>query len=111
MPEKREVQRKRKRIKLRFGLDQPKRMGFTGDISSEGVFIVTRVPERVGKFVMVELQLPNDKTVVAYGEVEWVKKVPPDQFRVVQDGGMGVRFTGFEFGEEDYRALVAELTR
>jgi Tfp pilus assembly protein PilZ len=109
--EKREVRRKKKRIKLRFGLDRPKRMGFTEDLSSDGLFIITRSPERPGTYVLVELDLPNNKTVVAYGQVQWTKKVRPDQFRVTENGGMGVRLTGFETGEEDYQTLVNELRR
>lgn len=96
---------------MRFGLDHPKRIAFTEDLSKDGLFIVTRMPERLGTYVLVELDLPNDKTVLAYGQVQWVKKVRPDRFRVVENGGMGVRLTGFEMGEEDYNALVAELGR
>lgn len=109
MADKREVKRKRKRIKVHFGRDRPKRVAFTQDLSHDGLFITTRQPERPGKYVMIELTLPDDKKVVAYGQVQWARKAPPDLVGVERTGGMGVRLTGFEFGEEDYRALVTEL--
>ncbi len=48
MAEKRVTRRAKKRIKLRFGIDHPKRIAFTEDLSKDGLFIVTRVPERLG---------------------------------------------------------------
>ncbi|NOQ52000.1 MAG: pilus assembly protein PilZ [Desulfuromonadaceae bacterium] len=109
MAEKREIKRKKKRLKLRFGVDSPKRVAFTEDISHRGLFIITGQPERPGQKVLIEMLLPNEDTVIVHGRVQWAKKVPPNLIRLANKGGMGVRLLHFESGEESYQQLVYEL--
>lgn len=111
MAEKRNLKRKKKRLKLRFGIDYPKRVAFSEDISDHGLFIITSQPERPGSKLLIELILPNEEQVVAYGRVQWAKKIPPNLVRIAKKGGMGVRLIRFEAGEEAYKALIAELWR
>ncbi len=111
MSEKRELTRKKKRLKLRFGVDYPKRVAFTDDISDSGLFIMTGQPERPGVKLLIELILPSEEPVIFFGQVQWAKKVPANLVRVAKKGGMGVRIVRFDAGKEAYKALVAELWR
>ena len=109
MPEKRDLKRKRKRLKVRFGVEYPKRVAFTEDLSDQGMFIITGQPERPGTLLIIDMTLPDETEVIAYGRVRWAKKVPPHLIRVSSKGGMGVALLRFDKGEAQYRALVAEL--
>lgn len=105
--DKRDKQRHRKRISVRFGIDQPDKYGFTGDVNYEGLFISSAVVARPGVRLQIELELPTGK-VALIGEVRWAKKVPPNLLSKVK-GGMGVKIVGFLAGEENYRTLCDEL--
>ena len=109
MAEKRERVREKKRLKLRFGTDEPRRMAFTEDVSARGLFIITGQPEKPGTKLLLLIFLPEGKEVVASGRVQWAKKVPANLVRVAKKGGMGVRLSSFESGEADFRNFVAEL--
>ena len=109
MPEKRDLKRKRKRLKVRFGTDYPKRVAFTEDVSSRGIFIITGQPERPGEMLLMEITLPDEGQVIVFGRVRWAKKVPPNLVRIANKGGMGVQLTRFESGEQNYMAFVSEL--
>ena len=109
LPEKRDIKRKKKRLKVRFGVDAPKRVAFTEDISDRGVFIITGQPERPGTLIVIDMLLPDETRVLVYGRVRWAKKVPPRLVRVANKGGMGVVLQRFEKGEQEYRALVEGL--
>ena len=109
MAEKRDIKRKRKRIKLRFGVEFPKRVAFTEDVSNYGLFIITGQPEKPGSLLLIEMHLTDDVKVSVRGVVRWAKKVPPQLVRVANKGGMGVRLLDFEYGEEEYKTMVAEL--
>lgn len=109
MPEKRDLKRKKKRLKVRFGIETPKRVAFTEDISDQGIFIITGQPERPGTLLVIELTLPDESRVEVQGRVRWAKKVPPQMIRIANKGGMGIRLLRFTRGEQQYRALVQEL--
>jgi Tfp pilus assembly protein PilZ len=109
MSEKRDIVRRKKRLKVRFGADSPKRVAFTEDVSMKGLFVITGQPEQPGTRIFLELTLPDGGLVVAHGRVHWAKKVPPNLVRVAKKGGMGVRIVKFESGEQEYRNFVAGL--
>jgi len=109
MSEKRDIKRKRKRLKLRFGVDYPKRVAFTEDVSERGIFIITGQPERPGTMLILEITLPDDEQVIAFGRVRWAKKVPPNLVRLANKGGMGVLIIRFEGGEQIFKDFVADL--
>jgi len=111
MSDKRGIVRKHKRLKLRFGRDYPKRVAFTEDLSGCGLFIITGQPEHPGSVVLLQIVLPDEQEVIVRGRVQWAKKVPANLVRVAKKGGMGVRLTHFESGEQAYKAFVAELRR
>lgn len=101
--------RKKKRFKVRFGIDYPKRVAFTGDASIGGLYIITGQPERPGSKLLIELNLPDDQQVIAYGRVRWAKKVPPNLIRVANKAGMGIEFIKFEAGEDLLKEFLATL--
>lgn len=109
MSEKRDIKRNRKRLKIRFGVEVPKRVAFTEDLSNFGIFVITGLPENPGTLLLIEIYLPDEISVIVRGRVRWAKKVPPQLVRVANKGGMGIRIVKFEAGEEAYKAFVAEL--
>ncbi|MCK5915086.1 MAG: PilZ domain-containing protein [Deltaproteobacteria bacterium] len=94
--------RKKKRLKVRFGVDYPKRVAFTGDASAGGLHIITGQPERPGTKLLIEISLPDEQQVIVYGRVRWAKKVPPNLIRLANKAGMGVRLSQFEVGEQTF---------
>lgn len=111
MAEKRERKRNRKRLKVRFGVEYPKRVAFTEDLSSCGLFIITAQPELPGSKLLLQIILPDEEEVIVRGRVQWAKKVPPNLVHIAKKGGMGVRLTQFEAGEKAYKTFLAELRR
>jgi len=111
MPELRKIDRKRKRLKMRFGLEVPQRMAFSEDISARGVFLTTGQPERPGSKLRLEMTLPDESRVIAVGRVRWAKKVPANLIHVAKKAGMGILLTGFEQGEQHFLQFVAGLNR
>jgi hypothetical protein len=109
MAEKRIVNRKRKRLKIRFGVEHPKRIAFTDDASDKGLFITTAMPEKPGTIVMIEIETPGGETVKCQGQVRWARKVPSNMLRHASKGGMGVRLGNFTQGKEVYLQMVEQL--
>jgi Tfp pilus assembly protein PilZ len=109
MAEKRGRERKRKRLKLRFGTEYPKRVAFTEDLSTGGLFIITAQPELPGTKLLLQITLPDEEEVIARGRVQWAKKVPANLVHIAKKGGMGVRITQFESGEQVFKKLITEL--
>ncbi|MCF6179132.1 MAG: PilZ domain-containing protein [Geopsychrobacter sp.] len=111
MPEKRDLGRKRKRVKVRFGPEVPTKMAFSADISPRGIFIRTAAPEKPGLMLHLEITLPDEVLVLCTGRIHWAKRVPPNMLRLVAKGGMGVKIMGFSQGEAAYQKFVESLYR
>lgn len=109
MSEKRIKNRKRKRLKVLFGVEEAKRVAFTDDISNAGLFITTSRPEKPGTIVMLEIEIPGGDVVKCQGQVRWARKVPQSMLRVATKGGMGVRLGNFTHGKELYLEMVEQL--
>ncbi|SEA77973.1 PilZ domain-containing protein [Desulfuromusa kysingii] len=107
----RSQKRKKKRLKVRFGTDYPKKVAFTGDASEGGLYIITGQPERPGTKLLIELILPNEEQVIVYGRVRWAKKVPPNLIRLANKAGMGVQLTQFETGKQAFSRYLDTLRR
>lgn len=108
--DKRVDPRHRKRLQLRYGLDEPTKIGFTEDISDTGIFIRSPVVMQPGKILHVDLQAGNGTHIRLKGRIMWAKRVPQNLMNKVK-GGMGLRILGFEEGEEAYHELCAGLKR
>lgn len=111
MAEKRDLARKRKRVRVRFGVEAPSKMAFTDDISPDGIFIKTASPEKPGQLLQLEIILPDETRVLCSGRIHWAKRVPPNMLRLVGKGGMGVRLLRFSQGQQEYEEFVAALHR
>ena len=109
MADLRDVRRLRKRLTLKFGIDLPVRLGFTEDISHQGMCIKTAMVCPPGSRLKIELSLPDGTVAQMAGVVMWAKKVPPNMVHLVKKCGMGVRITRIVSGEDRYEQLCAEL--
>ena len=108
--DKRDIKRLKKRLQLRYGLEQPEKLGFTEDISTTGIFIRTPQVIQPGKILYVEFRLNDDTLILIKGRIMWAKKVPQNLMVKVK-GGMGVHILSFEKGEEDYLRMCEGLRR
>ncbi len=111
MAEKRDISRKRKRVKVRFGIDEPRKMAFSDDISIEGIFIKTASPEKPGLLLNLEITLPDETLVLCRGRIHWAKRVPANMLRLVSKGGMGIKILSYTQGEQAYEDFVESLNR
>ncbi len=109
MPDKRIINRHKKRLTLKFGIEAPNKVAFTEDISAHGLFIKTVNILPLGSRVRVEITMPDGVTVLLEGMVRWSKRVPPQMIHLVRKSGFGIMITRFLGGEENYRNLIAEL--
>ncbi|APG26793.1 hypothetical protein A7E78_02335 [Syntrophotalea acetylenivorans] len=109
MTEKRLSLRKNRRLELRFGPDEPKRIGFTCDITRQGFFIQSSSVCRPGTLLIVVMVMANNQEVRLEARVQWAKRVPPNLLRRVKKGGMGVKIIRFCAGEAIYHSYCAAL--
>lgn len=102
MADKRDIRRIKKRISIRFGIDDAFRVAFTEDISMTGMFIKTPNIIPPNTKLIIEMELPDGEKVVIQSRVMWAKKVPANLFHLVKKSGMGVRFISFTSGENAF---------
>ena len=88
--EKRDSNRTRKRVMVKYGTEKTDRTGFTKNLSETGLFIGTNNVFKPGTTIQVELQFP-ERTFNMWARVVWAKKVPT-QLAHVLECGMGVCF-------------------
>jgi hypothetical protein len=103
--DKRDIVRLKKRITVRFGIEEPNRVAFTEDISRTGMFIKTPNICPPNTKIRIEFEVANNK-VELEARVMWAKKVPQNLFHLVKKSGMGVRFLRFYSGEEHFDSYV-----
>jgi c-di-GMP-binding flagellar brake protein YcgR len=103
--DKRDIVRLKKRITVRFGIEEPNRVAFTEDISGTGMFIKTPNICPPNTKIRIEFEVANNK-VELEARVMWAKKVPQNLFHLVKKSGMGVRFLRFYSGEEHFNSYV-----
>lgn len=99
MADKRIIKRIRKRLPIRFGIDEAVRVAYTDDISMTGMFIKTPNICPPNTKVKIAFALPDGSRVELVARVMWAKKVPVNLFHLVKKSGMGVRFLRFTSGE------------
>jgi hypothetical protein len=108
MSDKRDIIRLKKRLTIRFGIDEASRVAFTEDISSTGMFIKTANICPPNTKIKIEFDVDNNK-VELIARVMWAKKVPQNLFHLVKKSGMGVRFLRFESGESTLNSYFENL--
>ena len=101
MTEKRIIRRLKKRLTIRFGIDDANRVAFSEDISTTGMFIKTANVCPPNSRIRIEFSV-DDNLIQVDARVMWAKKVPQNLFHLVRKSGMGVRFLRFRTGEEHF---------
>ncbi len=101
--------RKSRRLKVRFGVDEFSKVAFLGNASVAGAWIITGQPERVGTLLRLCIFLPDGEEILVRGRVQWAKKIPPNLIRLSKNAGMGVKFTRFESGLAIFSDYLATL--
>jgi hypothetical protein len=105
MTEKRIIRRLKKRLTVRFGINDANRIAFSEDISTTGMFIKTANVCPPNSRIRVEFTV-DDHLIQADVRVMWAKKVPQNLFHLAKKSGMGVRFLRFLAGEEHYQRFL-----
>ncbi len=108
MAEKRDKARHRKRLKVRYGDKDHMQIGFTEDVSDEGMFIRTAMTKPPRSTLCIELETSTNEVVSLSGRVQWSKRIPPSMAHKLK-GGMGVKISDFASGEEAFRKLMEFL--
>ena len=98
---KRDIERFKRRLTVRFGIEEANKLAFTEDISLTGMFIRTPNVCAPNTKIRIEFELANNK-VELEGRVMWAKKVPQNLFHLVKKSGMGIRFLSFYSGEDNF---------
>lgn len=101
--EKRDRQRKKTRVSVRFGSTQTDRMGLITDVSARGLYITTNSVLPSGSEVHVQVPVPGGAPVVLTGKVMRSRRVAA-QLLMSTKGGMGVRL---EDAPPEWRASQA----
>ena len=109
MSDKRYIRRIRKRLQIRFGVDEPARVAFTEDVSMTGMFIRTPHVIPPNSRIAIEIMLPDGSRLELEGRVMWAKKVPANLFHLVKKSGMGVRFLHIHAGEAAFGDFVESI--
>ena len=110
MADKRDIKRHKKRLSIRFGIDEATRVAFTEDISATGMFIKTPNVCPPNTKIIVEFSLADDCRVVLEARVMWAKKVPQNLFHLVKKSGMGIRFIRFNSGQEQFMKFCESMS-
>jgi hypothetical protein len=103
--EKRDIKRHKKRLTIRFGIEEVNRVAFSDDISTTGMFIKTMNICPPDTRIRVEFEIGHNK-VELEARVMWAKKVPQNLFYLVKKSGMGVRIVRFFNGEEHFNNFI-----
>jgi Tfp pilus assembly protein PilZ len=106
MTEKRKEERYKRRLQLRFSTENGSTIGFTDDISSEGIFVRSASVQPVGTAIRIELTTQDNEKVVLGGTVQWKIKLSPTLLRQGKKAGMGIKISNFVSGEESYRKIL-----
>lgn len=91
---------------VRFGPSKPDKLGFTEDLSSDGLFIAARIVHAPGTQLQIQLTLPDNRALQMTGQVVWARQAPPQLSRFLKKVGMGVRLVQ---APPEYRQYISQL--
>jgi len=103
MAEKRFEHRRKKRLTVKFGPSDLQFLGFTVDVSVEGLFIESNTVFRPGTLLRVQLNTRDGQTILLDGEVRWGKKYPAYAHKL--RSGMGLLVKTFHEGQDLFEEL------
>ena len=104
--EKRNLGRLKKRLTVRFGIEEANKLAFTEDISLTGMFIKTPNISPPNTKIRIEFELADNKVEIE-ARVMWAKKAPQNLFHLVKKSGMGVCFLRIHSGEDHFKNYFA----
>lgn len=87
---KQQNRRAHKRLEVRYGLDEPTHIGYSGNLSKTGIMLRAVKVFAPGSVLNLDLKLPGG-SVRARGEVVWAREGPP-QWIMTGRIGMGITF-------------------
>ncbi|HYO67203.1 MAG TPA: PilZ domain-containing protein [Archangium sp.] len=90
MAEKRQQRRIKRRLMVKYGERELTQSGFTGDVSTTGLFIISSSLPRLDTRLHIQLFVAPERCVFFEGEVRRHKLVPAE-LRTLERGGFGVR--------------------
>lgn len=90
--EKRRTRRYKKQLTVLFGERMREHIGFTVDVSEEGLLLRANRVYPPGTGVLLELSALDQQKMYCRGVVKWVKRVPPNLVHLVKNG-MGIFLT------------------
>jgi len=106
---KRSALRINKRLTVKFGVEKPEYLGYTIDISKDGLFIGANTVFVSGGILTVQLTTREGNVVLLKGEIRWSQKMPAQYAHKVKSG-MGLRIIEFIQGREIYETLCCRGT-
>ena len=83
--------RARKRVEVRYGLEEPRFIGYSGNVSKSGIMVRAVRVFPPGSVLNLELKLHDGAVVRARGVVVWARAGSP-QWVTTGRIGMGVTF-------------------
>jgi hypothetical protein len=95
--------RARKRVEVRYGLGEPRFIGYSGNVSRTGIMVRAVRIFPPGTVLNLDLKLPGG-TFRARGEVVWAREGPA-QWVITGRIGMGITFL------EPSQELLGQLDR
>jgi len=106
---KRSSLRINRRLTVKFGADKPEHLGYTIDISKDGLFLGANTVFRSGGVLHVQLTPREGGVVLLRAEIRWSQKMPAQYAHKVKSG-MGLRIIEFIQGREIYETLCCRGT-
>ena len=97
--------RHKKRLTVRFGIEEANRVAFTDNVSRTGMFIKTPNICPPNTKIRVEFEVSNNR-VELLARVMWAYKVPQNLFHLVKKSGMGLRILRFYSGEDHFNRYI-----
>ena len=110
MADKRDIKRHKKRLSIRFGIDEATRVAFTEDISATGMFIKTPNVCPPNTKIKIEFSLGENRIIELEARGMGAKKVPQNLFHLVKKSGMGIRFLRFNSGQDHFMQFCEGLS-
>jgi len=107
MPDTRLEIRHKKRLSVRFGHGELEHIGYTSDVSTQGVFIEARTVFRPGVVLNIELKTRDGEITLIEGEVRWAKKAPARANHLMKSG-MGVYIQKFLQGQDIFETFLTQ---
>jgi hypothetical protein len=105
MPDARFETRHKKRLSVRFGHGALEHIGYTSDVSAQGIFIEARTVYKPGVILKIELKTRDNEITLLEGEVRWAKKTP-GRASYLMKSGMGICILKFLQGQDVFEAYL-----